>query len=190
MPHKTPTCQPLCFLLFSNEIKNVPTINNITFVHNAYGVGAYNRAEPDISNCIFWGNIHGDLYECQSRYSCIDGAGEGNVNADPLFVDSNNGNYHLRSAHGRYCPDDYSWVVDEVSSPCIDGGDPTVKRSDEPMPNGGIVNMGAYGGTAYASKSIAPVTDIVLPIETESRAAPTAPDSNVPDQSRERVSQK
>lgn len=43
--------------------------------------------------------------------------------------------------------------MDDVTSPCIDAGDPNSPVGDEPMPNGGRVNMGAYGGTAEASKS-------------------------------------
>jgi hypothetical protein len=45
------------------------------------------------------------------------------------------------------------WVLDDVTSPCIDGGDPNDDASAERMPNGGRVNMGAYGGSAYASMS-------------------------------------
>jgi len=40
-----------------------------------------------------------------------------------------------------------------VTSPCIDAGDPNSPIGYEPFPNGGIINMGAYGGTAQASKS-------------------------------------
>jgi parallel beta-helix repeat protein len=73
--------------------------------------------------------------------------------AGPLFVDTNNGDYHLLSERGRYWPAHDVWVLDDVTSPCIDGGDPAVDPSDEPMPYGGRINMGAYGGTAYASMS-------------------------------------
>ena len=45
------------------------------------------------------------------------------------------------------------WVQDEVTSPCIDAGDPTTAVGPEPFPNGGRISMGAYGGTAEASKS-------------------------------------
>ncbi|MHC4360988.1 MAG: right-handed parallel beta-helix repeat-containing protein, partial [Planctomycetota bacterium] len=45
------------------------------------------------------------------------------------------------------------WVTDDVTSPCIDAGDPATPLGDEPSPNGGIINMGAYGGTSQASKS-------------------------------------
>jgi hypothetical protein len=46
-----------------------------------------------------------------------------------------------------------AWVKDDVTSPCIDSGDPGSPVADEPFPNGGRINMGAYGGTAEASKS-------------------------------------
>ncbi len=44
------------------------------------------------------------------------------------------------------------WVEDNVTSPCIDAGDPLSPAGDEPEPNGRRINMGAYGGTAEASK--------------------------------------
>jgi hypothetical protein len=44
-------------------------------------------------------------------------------------------------------------TIDEVTSPCIDAGNPKSPIGYEPFPNGGIINMGAYGGTAEASKS-------------------------------------
>lgn len=130
-----------------------PTISNITFARNSYGVGAYNLAEPDISNCIFWGSTGADLYQCQARYSRVQGPGEGNINVDPLFFHVHGGDYHLHSRQGRHWPYEDAWVLDKATSPCVDGGDPTVAPADEPLPNGGIINMGAYGGTAYASKS-------------------------------------
>jgi predicted outer membrane repeat protein len=63
------------------------------------------------------------------------------------------GDYHLKSQAGRYDPISESWAVDEVTSPCIDAGDPNSPVAFEPRPNGSIVNMGAYGGTVEASKS-------------------------------------
>jgi hypothetical protein len=42
-------------------------------------------------------------------------------------------------------------VFDEVTSPCIDAGDPNSDWSNEPWPNGKRINMGAYGGTNKAS---------------------------------------
>jgi hypothetical protein len=52
-------------------------------------------------------------------------------------------------------------VIDDVTSPCIDAGDPNTPIGDELFPNGGVVNMGAYGGTAEASKSLS-TTELVV----------------------------
>jgi len=79
--------------------------------------------------------------------------GQGNIDIDPQFTDPANGDYHLKSQAERFDPDTQSWVIDDVASPCIDAGDPNSPVAFEPNPNGGIINMGAYGGTAEASKS-------------------------------------
>lgn len=132
-----------------------PTISNLTIVDNMYGIEAYVGSEPDISNSIFWNNTGSDLFGCQARYSRINdaGAGEGNIDGNPLFVDPDSGDYRLRSNRGRYWPEHDIWVLDVVASPCIDGGDPNAGPLDEPIPNGSRINMGAYGGTVQASLS-------------------------------------
>ena len=79
--------------------------------------------------------------------------GAGNIHADPIFADPNNGDYHVNSQAGRWEPGKQAWIMDNVTSPCIDAGDPMSPIGLEPFPNGGRVNMGAYGGTAEASKS-------------------------------------
>lgn len=43
--------------------------------------------------------------------------------------------------------------MDNITSPCIDAGNPGTDVGDEPQPNGNRINMGAYGGTPTASKS-------------------------------------
>ena len=68
------------------------------------------------------------------------------------------GDYHLKSEGGRWDSVSASWVVDDVTSPCIDAGDPNRLVALEPVPNGCIVNRGAYGGTVQASK---PPSDLV-----------------------------
>jgi predicted outer membrane repeat protein len=95
---------------------------------------------------------------------------EGTIDADPLFADPGrwldngtpqdpsddtwlNGDYHLKSYAGRWDPAQEKWVMDNVHSPCIDAGDPTSDSSQEPAYNGGRINMGAYGGSEYASKT-------------------------------------
>jgi len=101
--------------------------------------------------------------------------GDGNIDIDPCFAspgywgDANdpniivepndpnavwiNGDYHLQSQAGRWDAGSQSWVQDDVTSPCIDAGDMGSPIGLEPFPNGGVINMGAYGGTAQASKS-------------------------------------
>jgi len=76
-----------------------------------------------------------------------------NISVDPCFADANSGDYHLKSQAGRWDANSASWVKDDVTSPCIDAGDPSSPIGLEPFPNGGVINMGAYGGTAEASKS-------------------------------------
>ena len=133
-----------------------PTISNVTIVDNTYGIRALAGANPDISNCIFWNNIEGDLSGCASRYCLTSEAGEGNIYGDPLFVGPENGDYHLKSERGRYWSEHNVWILDKVTSPGIDSGDPNADISEEPMPNGGFINIGAFGGTSYASMSDMP----------------------------------
>jgi hypothetical protein len=79
--------------------------------------------------------------------------GEGNINADPCFAGPENDDYHLKSEAGRWDSNSQIWVQDAVTSPCVDVGDPMNPIGLEPFPNGGFVNMGAYGGTPEASKT-------------------------------------
>jgi hypothetical protein len=132
-----------------------PILSNLTIVDNMYGIEASGDSQPDISNIIFWNNIYSDLFECEARYSRIDdaSAGQANIEDDPLFVDPKSGDYHIRSNRGRYWPEHDIWVLDRITSPCIDGGDPNVGTLEEPIPNGNRINMGAYGGTSQASLS-------------------------------------
>jgi len=87
-------------------------------------------------------------------------AGDSNDTPDPLFADANNGDYHLKSVRGRYWPEHDVWVLDKVTSPAVDGGDPACDIGAEPAPHGGRINMGAYGGTVYASLS--PRTEVIV----------------------------
>jgi predicted outer membrane repeat protein len=90
--------------------------------------------------------------------------GPGNIDVDPLFADAANGDYHLKSQAGRWDAVTKAWVQDTVTSPCIDAGDPGTPIMFESFPNGGVVNMGAYGGTAEASKSYfgKPVCEVIV----------------------------
>jgi predicted outer membrane repeat protein len=138
-----------------------PTVTNCTFSGNSAktrGGGIVNQwaSDPRIISCILWGNAPDQMYGSPYiSYSNIEDTweGKGNIDVDPLFADIDNGDYHLQSEAGRWDPISQSWVQDDVASPCIDTGDPGTPVGDEPLPNGGIINMGAYGGTDQASKS-------------------------------------
>jgi len=135
-----------------------PTVSNLTIVENTYGAQACADSDPNVSNCIFWMNSGVDLFGCRARYSRTDETvpGQGNITAEPLFVNPGAGDYRLFSKRGRYWGEHDIWVLDRVTSPCIDGGDPNIDPADEPVPNGDRVNMGAYGGTVQASMSRKP----------------------------------
>ncbi|MHC4654913.1 MAG: choice-of-anchor Q domain-containing protein [Planctomycetota bacterium] len=126
-----------------------PTLINCTFCENsAYRGGgmltAYGFSTPLLTNCIFWANMAqvGPQIELKFGsmpivlYSNVQGgwSGEGNIDADPLFVDTASGDYHL-------LPD----------SPCIDAGDNSVippsvltDLDGNPRITYGTVDMGAY----------------------------------------------
>ncbi len=135
-----------------------PELTNLTIVNNQFGIAAYEGSVPSINNCILWNNKSGDLEGCRARYSCLGelkfgDADPGNISKVPFFADINNGDYHLQSEFGRYLPNSRSWTIDSQTSPCIDRGDPGMRTGREQKPHRGRVNMGAYGGTPFASKS-------------------------------------
>jgi len=90
--------------------------------------------------------------------------GVGCIETDPCFADPNNGDFHLRSQAGRWNPIEKSWVFDDVTSRCIDAGDIKNPVMYEQFPNGGVVNLGAYGGTCEASRSYfdAPLCETII----------------------------
>lgn len=144
-----------------------PTITSNTIVHNR-GAGLYlssttyflgGTSSLMVNNIVWENEIYVDsaveAVEYNVRFNDIQGGwtGQGNIDVDPLFADSANRDYHLKSKTGRWDPKTGTWVTDSVTSPCIDAGDPTTAVGSEPAPNGGRIDMGAYGGTAQASKS-------------------------------------
>lgn len=132
-----------------------------------------------------WAQIGRNFGNATFDFCCVQGwtgkfAGVGSIDQDPLFIHPGNwdtqgtyyyyddvwfpGDYHLQSQGGRWDASAKAWVQDAVTSPCIDAGDPGTPIMFEPFPNGGVVNMGAYGGTAEASKSYfgKPVCEVIV----------------------------
>jgi parallel beta-helix repeat protein len=119
----------------------IVTVTNCTIAANGLcGISSY---QPTVTNSIIYYNGSGGTQiETQSgavvTYSDVQGGwtGQGNIDAEPLFADAANGDFRLLS-----------------NSPCIDAGDPDSQCALEPEPNGGRINMGAYGGTPRACTS-------------------------------------
>ena len=125
--------------------------NNIITNNGGYGI---NNTASNIS----WSLSFNDIWNnTQGRYNGTT-EGEGEIEVDPNFADAENGDFYLKSTDGRW--NGSTWVHDDVTSPCIDTGDPVSDYSNEPEPNGGRINMGAYGNTGEASKSPPPPASI------------------------------
>jgi len=161
--------------------KSLTTITNCTIWGNSAaqsggGVECLDWSSSTVTNSIIWKNSapKGRELSVQDAASTltitysnvadgqtgvrVDGGstldwGVGNIDADPCFADPNNDDYHLKSQAGRWDPNNQVWIPDDVTSPCIDAGDPMSSIGLEPFPSGGFVNMGAYGCTAEASKA-------------------------------------
>lgn len=162
-------------------------IANCTFAGNSAHIGGAIAELGDgatVTNSIFWMNTPSAIYASDSTpvitYCNMPGAlgGVGNIDLDPLFVDpgywdSNgtgsdvedafwvDGDYHLKSEGWRWDSQRQAWTWDDVTSRCIDAGDPNSPIGDELAtipadPNGQWgqnirINMGVFGGTEQAS---------------------------------------
>jgi parallel beta-helix repeat protein/predicted outer membrane repeat protein len=141
------------------EHSDATILNNTIYKNSAQfggGIFTFYTSYPIITNTIFWADsaalggdeIGGDDASWPTITYCdIKGVvwpGDGNIDADPLFRDPDNGDFHLMSIA----------CDDSVDSPCIDVGDPSIL--DNPLNCswglGGIrSDMGAYGGEGSLS---------------------------------------
>ena len=113
------------------------TITNCTISGNSarYGGGIECGGDSTtITNCILWNNLPHEItnaYNSVITYSDIKGgcSGTGNIKADPLFVNPDEGDYHLQSG-----------------SPCIDAGisDGAPATDKDGNPRDSNPDMGAY----------------------------------------------
>ena len=144
--------------------------SDITIVNSVLWDGGSEIANRDWSGILVaFSDVQGGAASCDDPYNTIVW-GTGNIDLDPAFARAGGredpgtpedwtddgwleGDYHLKSEGGRWDGEQEAWVRDEVTSPCVDAGDPGDAIMLEPLPNGGVVNMGVYGGTAEASKS-------------------------------------
>ena len=74
----------------------------------------------DPANTLVWGPGLLDADPCFADSGYWDANGTPEDPNDDFFVE---GDYHFKSQAGRWDPGSASWVQDDVTSPCIDGGD-------------------------------------------------------------------
>ena len=121
----------------STQITNNVISGNSVNASFKYGGGIYcsSSSNANIKNSIIRGNSPDEIWGNPTvTYSDVEGgwAGEGNINADPLF----------RTYHG------FDYLL-QRASPCIDAGDPAIEDGfDWPNSynNAPRSDMGAYGG--------------------------------------------
>jgi len=135
--------------------------NNIIAFNSApAGGGIYGPANGTYN--AFWQNNGGN-------FGAGSGSGVGDIVSNPQFArdgrwDTNgtqdasddfwvDGDYHVKSQTGRWEPAERWWMLDSVTSYCVDAGNPSSDWSAELWPHGQRINLGAYGGTPQASMS-------------------------------------
>jgi len=153
-----------------------PTLTNCIFQGNSAtgnGGGMYNNfvCSPTVTNCIFWDNGQeidddGSLTPVVT-YCDIEGgySGVGNIEADPMFVDPANNDYHS-----------------QPGSPCIDAGTNTgaptedIEGSPRPIDGDGdgtaTTDMGAYEYAPPAPAPPPPVGGEAYPVNKLAILAP------------------
>ena len=174
----TGNCAPRGGAIYAIGETSTVTVANSTIADNLAnstgGVCRFDGGSATFVNSILWGySVPKVVGSTSITFSDIEGgyAGQANINTDPCFADPGywqdpyntatdvrddvwvGGDYHLKSQGGRWDANEGRWAIDDLTSPCIDAGDPMSPIGYEPFPNGGRINMGAYGGTAEASKS-------------------------------------
>jgi hypothetical protein len=140
-----------------------PLLTNCTICGNNSELANLLMSPGNMRNSIVWGNyMPANDFVDSAKFTCNENgwAGEGNFSTDPLFADPNNGDYHLKSQAGRCDANEGQWTKDDVTSPCIDAGDPNSDWTRELWPHGKMINMGAYGGSREASMSPSDVGNI------------------------------
>ncbi len=157
-----------------------PLIANNYLSSDSWAVYMYGASEPVIENNIFVARAHIEVNEAGAnphiQYNAfvpatntngvyyaefsdtwlgLDGMNAlaecgNNFSTNPLFALGSD--FHLKSQGGRWDASQSKWVFDDVTSPCVDAGNPDSVYTNEIYPNGGRINIGPYGNTPEASK--------------------------------------
>ena len=132
--------------------RSSPTIaNSVIFgnyaIENGGGIACADNSSPVVTNSVFWADIPYEIFFEYGSYPVFTYCdiqdwwdGEGNIYANPLFRNPENGDFHLMSTA----------CGDSLDSPCIDAGSPAIIDSvlDCSWGLGTILSdMGAFGGS-------------------------------------------
>ena len=151
--------------------------NNILWAQNGYDIALDHTSESgfvsDYNDLYVTANGAVGQWETLSQatlaaWQSSSGQDAHSISVNPLFV-STGADFHEQSLNGSFhggtlaptlnattgLPQANPGVLtsDSNESPAIDRGDPTFSYSNEPVPNGAFINLGAYGNTAQASLS-------------------------------------
>jgi hypothetical protein len=128
------------------------TIKNATIIWNNIGIKSYSEHLYVKNSIICYNNL---AFDCTSEpacsYNCVSnnvrnfasnhGLSSTNISSPPVFI----------------VPVELNKYLIDPISPTVDVGDPLDATGSELDPNGGRINIGAYGGTLYAaSKGLPP----------------------------------
>jgi len=139
--------------------RNYQTLVRNNIIRNCVGFGINNLTDDSEKHRFIM--AYNDLYHNGLGNYHTTTSSTTDRSVDPLYANAPDSydnpiapeevDFHLKSQHGRW--DGSQWVLDAVTSQAIDTGVPGIAYALEPEPNGGRINMGAYGNTEYTSKS-------------------------------------
>ncbi|MCX7420941.1 MAG: right-handed parallel beta-helix repeat-containing protein [Planctomycetia bacterium] len=142
--------------------RNVTLKNNILWAQSGYAIYVSNNSQQGFNSDYNLLRITGSgkVGFFQSEFVNLRdwqlevGQDANSIGGDPLFLNINGPDGVLGFDYGvgvdRGADDDFRL---RAGAPAIDRGDPTSNFSTEPLPNGGRIDIGAYGNTAEATRS-------------------------------------
>ena len=122
-------------------------VRNNIIAFSTVGRGVFISGTIDMKYCDVYGNTAGNYYTMADQTGS-----NGNVSVDPLFANAAAGDYP-REVHRRALERLQAGSATPSAAPVSTLAIPPQPMPMQPAPNGARANMGAYGNTAYASKS-------------------------------------
>jgi len=168
-------------LIQQNEVgiqtssNSIVDLKNVTIAANTKeGIDIYDNSQVKIKNSIIYLNNKDDIFNDFKNGPDIRNQSSFDLDISYSAVDSIEGRYAgfalnpVPPLFQPLFPDSMEFIPDTMSS-TIDAGDPLDDFSMEPLPNGGRINQGAYGGTSFAMPTFQP--GIAVKIDTLFMAA-------------------